>query len=454
MSPGDCCAPVEAGRAATSVTSNTKEKAMVRVRFAPSPTGFLHIGSARTAIFNWLYARHTGGKFLLRIEDTDLKRSETRFLDEILDDLRWLGLDWDEEPIFQSKRFDVYREKAEGLLAAGKAYKEGEAILFRVEPGRRIEVHDMVHGTISFQTDTIRDQVLVKSDGSPAYNFSCVVDDSHLGITHILRGDDHVSNTPKQILFYEALGLILPKFGHMPLILGQDGAKLSKRHSGVSVREYQAEGFLPEALANYLILLGWTPQDGREIMPLAEAVREFEITAMNDVQAKFDIQKLRWINSEYIMAAPGGKLLPLIKAQLRDAGLDISGRSDTYLSRVLELYRVRIKTLGEFPGMADFFFKDDYALEEEGRKHIEKEEGRASLEAFAARLEALDDFGHDAIEKACRELAEEKGVKPAVLIHPARVAVSGKTKGAGLFEMMEVLGKDVVLKRMRSVTHG
>ncbi len=286
---------------------------MVRVRFAPSPTGFLHIGSARTAIFNWLYARHTGGKFLLRIEDTDLKRSETRFLDEILDDLRWLGLDWDDEPIFQSKRFDVYKEKAEGLLAAGKAYKEGEAILFRVEPGRTIEVHDMVHGTISFQTDTIKDQVLVKSDGSPAYNFSCVVDDSHLGITHILRGDDHVSNTPKQILFYEALGLILPKFGHMPLILGRDGAKLSKRHGGVSVREYQAEGFLPEALANYLILLGWTPKDGREVMPLAEAVREFEITAMNDVQAKFDIQKLRWINSEYIMAAPGETLLPLIK---------------------------------------------------------------------------------------------------------------------------------------------
>ena len=427
---------------------------MVRVRFAPSPTGFLHIGSARTAIFNWLYARHTGGKFLLRIEDTDLKRSETRFLDEILDDLRWLGLDWDEEPIFQSKRFDVYREKAEGLLAAGKAFKDGKAILFRVEGGRTIEVHDTIHGTISFQTDTIRDQVLIKSDGSPAYNFSCVVDDSYLGITHILRGDDHLSNTPKQILLHEALGLTLPEFGHMPLILGQDGAKLSKRHGGVSVREYRAEGFLPQALANYLILLGWTPRDGREIMPLAEAVREFEIKAMNDVQAKFDIQKLRWINSEYIMAAPGQTLLPLIKAKLRDAGLDISGRSDAYISRVLELYRVRIKTIGEFPAMTDFFFKDDYALEDEARKLIEREEGRASLAAFAARLESLDDFGHSSIEGACRELAEEKGVKPAALIHPARVALSGKTKGAGLFEMMEVLGKEVVLKRMRRVTYG
>ena len=427
---------------------------MVRVRFAPSPTGFLHIGSARTAIFNWLYARHTGGQFLLRIEDTDLKRSETRFLEEILDDLRWLGLDWDEEPIFQSRRFDVYKEKAEGLLAAGKAYKEGEAILFRVEPGRTIEIHDMVHGTILFQTDTIKDQVLVKSDGSPAYNFSCVVDDSHLGVTHILRGDDHISNTPKQVLFYRALGLTPPEFGHMPLILGQDGAKLSKRHGGVSVLEYRAEGFLPQALANYLMLLGWMPKDGREIMTLAEAVREFEFTAMNDAQAKFDIQKLRWINSEYLMTAPGETLLPLIKEHLREAKFDISGKDDSYLSKVLELYRVRIKTLGEFPGMTDFFFKDDYTREEGGRKHIEKEEGRLFLEAFAARLETLENFDHDALEKACRELAEERGVKPAAIIHPARVAISGKTKGAGLFEMMEVLGKNVVLKRLRSMTHG
>jgi len=426
---------------------------MIRVRFAPSPTGFLHIGSARTAIFNWLFARHTGGKFLLRVEDTDLNRSDVRFLDEILDDLRWLGLDWDEEPLFQSRRFDVYREKAEGLVAAGRAYRDGEAVLFRVEPGRTIELKDMIHGVITFQTETIKDQVLIKSDGSPAYNFSCVVDDAHLGITHILRGDDHVSNTPKQILFYEALGLPIPEFGHMPLILGRDGAKLSKRHGGVSVREYRDEGFLPEALANYLILLGWMPKDGKEIMPQERAVREFEITSMNDVQAKFDLDKLRWINSEYICAAPDERLLPLVKDRLKAAGFDLSGRDDVYVAKVLGLYRVRIKTLAELPAMTDFFFRDDFAMEE-GRSQLERPGARESVGFFAARLEALAEFRHDALESTCRELAAEKGLKPADIIHPTRAAVSGRTKGAGLFEMMEVLGKETVVKRMRSAAHG
>ena len=426
---------------------------MIRVRFAPSPTGFLHIGSARTTIFNWLFARHSGGKFLLRVEDTDLNRSDVRFLDEILDDLRWLGLDWDEEPLFQSRRFDVYREKAEGLVAAGRAYRDGEAVLFRVEPGRTIELKDMIHGVITFQTETIKDQVLIKSDGSPAYNFSCVVDDAHLGITHILRGDDHVSNTPKQILFYEALGLPIPEFGHMPLILGRDGAKLSKRHGGVSVREYRDEGFLPEALANYLILLGWMPKDGKEIMPQERAVREFEITSMNDVQAKFDLDKLRWINSEYICAAPDERLLPLVKDRLKAAGFDLSGRDDVYVAKVLGLYRVRIKTLAELPAMTDFFFRDDFAMEE-GRSQLERPGARESVGFFAARLEALAEFRHDALESTCRELAAEKGLKPADIIHPTRAAVSGRTKGAGLFEMMEVLGKETVVKRMRSAAHG
>jgi glutamyl-tRNA synthetase len=426
----------------------------VKVRFAPSPTGYLHIGSARTAIFNWLFARHTGGKFLLRVEDTDLKRSDARFLDEILDDLRWLGLDWDEEPIFQSHRFAVYKEKAEALVAAGKAYRDGEAILFRVDPGRTIELRDMIHGLISFQTDAYKDQVLIKSDGSPAYNFSCVVDDAYLEITHILRGDDHVSNTPKQILFYEAMGLPVPEFGHMPLILGRDGAKLSKRHGGVSVREYRDGGFLPEALANYLILLGWMPKDEKEIMPLDRAVREFEIASMNDVQAKFDLDKLRWINGEYIMAAPDERLLPLVKERLKAAGFDLSGRDDVYIEKVLGLYRVRIKTLGELPAMTDLFFREDFAVEEEARTVLAKPGSRESVGLFADRLEALADFRQDNVESACRELAAEQGVKPAAFIHPARAAVSGKTKGAGLFEMMEVLGKATVIARMRRAVHG
>ena len=428
---------------------------MVRVRFAPSPTGFLHLGSARTAIFNWIHARHTGGRFLLRVEDTDLKRSEARFLDEILADLKWLGLDWDEEPIYQSRRFDVYRAKAADLVAAGLAYRDGDAVLFKVVPGRTIVYDDLVHGPISVASETLKDQVLIKSDGSPTYNFSCVVDDAHLGITDILRGDDHISNTPKQILLYEAFGLEPPRFGHMPLILGPDGSKLSKRHGGVSVEEYKREGFLPEALANYLVLLGWMPRDGREIMPLDEIVRRFEISEMNDVQAKFDLQKLRWLNAEYIMKAPDDRLLPLARARLEEAGLPAPAHAaaDAYLAKVLGLYKVRIKTLGELPAMTDFFFRDDFPLDDDGRRHLDAPESRAYLAVLADRLAGLGDFTHAAVEDVFRRFAEERGIKAGPIVHPARMAVSGKTKGAGLFEMMEVLGRERVVARLRRAAH-
>ena len=425
---------------------------MVKVRFAPSPTGFLHLGSARTAIFNWLYARHTGGKFLLRIEDTDKARSSKKFLDEILEDLKWMGIDWDEEPLHQSQRFDVYREKAEEILAKGKAYKEGEAIIFKVEKGCSIEVNDMIHGKITVNTDDIKDQVMIKSDGSPTYNFACVVDDTYMEITHILRGDDHISNTPKQILFYEALELTPPKFGHMPLILGQDGAKLSKRHGGVSVEEYKREGFLPEALANYLILLGWFPGEDREVLSMDEAVKLFDISDMSDVQAKFDIQKLRWLNGEYIMKKTTEELLPLIKNQLLTAGFDMSGVTDDYISKLVDLYKIRIKTLRELGDLADWFFKDDFAMDEEGkRKYLDKEENKDNIRIFADRLDGLEDFSHENIEKICRDIAEERELKAADIIHPTRLAISGKTRGAGLFEVMELLGKEKVIKRMRGI---
>jgi glutamyl-tRNA synthetase len=425
---------------------------MVKVRFAPSPTGFLHLGSARTALFNWLYARHTGGKFLLRIEDTDKVRSSKKFLDEILEDLKWMGIDWDDEPLHQSQRFDIYREKAEEILAKEKAYKEGEAIIFKVEKGRTIEVNDMVHGKIAVNTDDIKDQVMIKSDGSPTYNFACVVDDTYMEITHILRGDDHISNTPKQILFYEALELTPPKFGHMPLILGQDGAKLSKRHGGVSVEEYEREGFLPEALANYLILLGWFPGEDREILSMGEAVKLFDISDMSDVQAKFDIQKLRWLNGEYIMKKTTEELLPLIKDQLLTAGFDMSGVTDDYISKLVDLYKIRIKTLRELGDLADWFFKDDFTMDEEGkRKYLDKEENKDNIRIFADRLDGLEDFSHENIEKICRDIAEERELKAADIIHPTRLAISGKTRGAGLFEVMELLGKEKVIKRMRGI---
>jgi len=423
---------------------------MVRVRFAPSPTGFLHLGSARTALFNWLYARHTGGRFLLRVEDTDMARSDARFLDEILGDLRWLGLDWDGDPIFQSRRFALYREKAAALLAAGKAYKEGEAFIFRVEKGRTIEYLDRIHGRISVRTEDIKDQVLIKSDGSPSYNFACVVDDAELEITHILRGDDHISNTPKQILFYEALGLTPPEFGHMPLILGPDGAKLSKRHGGVSVEEYRAEGYLPEALVNHLILLGWYPGEEHEVLTLEEAVWLFDVAQMGDVQAKFDLQKLRHLNAEHIMKKNAADLLPLIKPHLQAAGVDLASFDDAFLTRLIDLYKIRIKTLREFAPKTDCFFRDDFAVEEDCRKkYLANPENAGNLRLLADRLAGLEDFSHLNIESAFRALAEERGLKPAGLIHPARLAVSGKSSGAGLFEMMELLGKARVIQRLR-----
>ena len=421
---------------------------MIKVRFAPSPTGYLHIGSARTALFNWLYAKRYGGKLILRIEDTDKARSEPRFLEEILADLKWLGINWDGEPIYQSKRFDVYREAAEKLVRSGRGYREGEAYIFKVEKGRSIEIDDMIHGKIVVNTNDIKDQVMIKSDASPAYNFCCVVDDAYLGITHIIRGDDHVSNTPKQILFYEALGLTPPRFGHMPLIMGQDGAKLSKRHGGTAVEEYKRDGYLPQALINYLLLLGWSPGGDREIISLDEAVKLFDIDKMKGVQAKFDLQKLTWMNGEYIARTPDAILAPLIKEQLALSGAVVP--QDHMLSKVISLYKVRIKKLSEFAAMTDHFFSDDYPVEEKGAaKYISNKEGKEILREFSARLEKLGDFTHSHIEEACRVMAEEKSLKPGGIIHPTRVAISGKTTGAGLFEMMEVLGRKKVIERMR-----
>ncbi|MBD3379050.1 MAG: glutamate--tRNA ligase [Candidatus Omnitrophica bacterium] len=423
---------------------------MTTVRFAPSPTGFLHLGSARTALVNWLFARKQGGKMLLRVEDTDKIRSKEEYLEEILEDLKWLGLDWDGELTYQSKRFAVYRQKAEQLLAGGKAYREGDAIIYKVENGRTIEIDDMIHGSIAFSTDEIKDQVMLKSDGSPAYNFCCVVDDAELGITHIIRGDDHISNTPKQVLFYEALGCNPPVFGHMPLMMGADGAKLSKRHGGVSVEEYRKEGFMPEAVVNYLMLLGWSPGDDREILSLSEAVKLFDIKDMSDVQSRFDIQKFTWINAEYIKATDTEQLARLIRSYCSENGMDISSMKEDEFLELVDLYKVRIKTLAEFYPLTESFFTDDFRVDEKGRKkYLDKEGNRENLKVFADRIEEMDDFGHEKIEQVCRDIAEERSLKAAQIIHPTRMAISGQTRGAGLFEMMEVLGKEKVLERMR-----
>jgi len=273
----------------------------MRVRFAPSPTGYLHIGGARTCLFNWLYARAKGGSFVLRIEDTDQARSKKEYLEEILFSLKWLGLDWDELH-YQSQRFDIYREVAKKLLDAGLAYKAEDgsgAVIFRM-PQKSLEIDDMIHGKITFDTGLIKDQVLIKSDQSPTYNFACVVDDAAMQITHIIRGDDHISNTPKQVVLYEALGYPLPKFAHIPMILGAGGGRMSKRAGATAISEYRAMGFLSGALVNYLMLLGWSPGNNQEIIALKDAVAKFDIQDANKTAATFDMNKLLWLNSQYI----------------------------------------------------------------------------------------------------------------------------------------------------------
>ena len=423
----------------------------VRLRFAPSPTGYLHLGSARTAIFNWLYARHTNGKLILRIEDTDKERSKKEFLDEILEDLKWLGVDWDEGPIFQSDRIAVYKEYAKKILDKNLAYKEGEAIIFKVEKSRRIKMKDIIHGEIVFNTDEIKDQVLIKSDGLPAYNFACVVDDYEMKITHVIRGDDHVSNTPKQILFYEALGIRPPHFAHMPLMMGKDGSKLSKRHGAVAVFEYKKSGFLPEALSNYLMLLGWTPGEAKEIITLEEAAKAFKVEDIGDVQARFDVDKLRWINSEYIKNKSTEELTQMLKS----ADKTIAGSDKAYLEKVVELYKTRFRTFDEFEELTKCFFTDDFPTDEKSQKklnkHLKDNETKKALSEFKDELQKLTDFDKEKVEKVCRRVAEKHKLKPAAVIHPTRVAISGKTAGAGLFEMMELLGKDKVTERLTKV---
>jgi len=424
----------------------------IRVRFAPSPTGYLHLGTARTALFNWLYVRRMGGKFILRIEDTDKIRSKQEYIDEIINDLQWLGIDWDEGPFPQSERQDKYRKAAEKILSKGLAFREGNAIIYKVEKGRVIEISDIVHGNIEFNTDEIKDQVLIKSDGSPAYNFACVVDDDYMGITHIIRGDDHISNTPKQILFYEALGIVPPIFAHMPLMMGKDGSKLSKRHGGVAVFEYKNEGFLPEALSNYLLLLGWTPRQGKEVFTLKDIIRDFDIKDINDTQAKFDIDRLRWLNSEHIMRKSAEELYDILEGRLTEAGYLEDSVEKAYVLRVIQLYKTRFKTLNDFVVLTRPFFKDDFPMDEKAvKKHLDPHESKEVLKKFADRLKILDVFTAAGIEGVCRKLAEELNLKAAKLIHPTRVSISGMTAGAGLFEMMDVLGKDRVVSRMEKV---
>ena len=419
---------------------------MVKVRFAPSPTGYLHIGGARTCLFNWLYARHCGGKFVLRIEDTDLQRSKKEYLDEILESIQWLGMDWD-EIYYQSQRFDIYRQYAQKLIEKGVAYQKEGAIFFKYE-FEKVEINDLIRGKITFTELPKTEEVIIKSDGSPTYNFSCCIDDALTGITHVIRGEDHISNTPKQILMYKALGIETPEFAHVSLILSPEGGRLSKRFGATSIREYKEEGFLAQALANYLMLLSWSPGDNREIITLTEAKEIFDMKRVNKTGAEFSLDKLNWVNAEYIKREDIKKFTKILGDYLKSKNFLPPGVSPEYLEKVVELFRERLTKLSDFLDRARFCFYDDYSYSDDTldilQRNLSKEIG-----VLIKKLSAMSDFNKETIEKEFRAAAENLGLKARDLVHPVRVALSGKKIGPGLFETMEILGKDKILKRLK-----
>lgn len=425
---------------------------MVKVRFAPSPTGNLHIGGARTALFNWLYARAKNGKFILRIEDTDKERSKKEFVDEILDSLEWLGFSWD-EVYYQSQRQELYLECARRLVKEGKAYTDtslgrGEAIIYKVLPGS-LKVRDLIRGEITFDTNVIKDQVLIKSDGTPTYNFACVVDDAEMKVSHVIRGDDHLSNTPKQVLIYDALGFSPPDFAHLPLIMGAEGGRLSKRTGATAISDYRNMGYLPGALVNYLLLLSWSPGDDREVIDINEAIKLFEIKDVNKTAAAFDLKKLSWINNHYIKNEDPQKLadriIPLLveKKYIPEKGFDRE-----YVLSIIKLFQERLPTLNDFALRADYFFLDEIDIEPQAKEKFLSRDFSKEFKLFLERLEQLKPFDAAHIEAAFRDLMEELNLQAKELIHPIRVALTGKTVGPGLFDLIYCLGKEKVKKRL------
>lgn len=468
-----------------------------RVRFAPSPTGYLHVGGARTALFNWLFARHTGGTLILRIEDTDFERSSEAMVEGILDGMRWLGLRWDEGPFYQSKRLELYKETAAKIVASGHAYPcfctkeeleqrrkeaaesgrplmydrrcrripheeadarvaagEPAAIRFAVPDEGSTSFEDAVFGTVEFANAEIEDFVLLRSDGIPTYHLSVVADDIDMRLTHIIRGADHISNPPKQVMQYRALGAALPVFAHVPLILGPDKTRLSKRHGATSVTAYKDMGIVPEAFRNFLSLLGWTPgglkdESGkdREVFSSEELINLFSLDGISKSNAVFDNDKLAWFNAEYIRALPVDELSRLLEPVLAAAGLQATPEK---LLAVTPLIRERIKTLNDAVGVADFFFVDELAPYDAADLIPQKGDAALVLRILGQTRKVLEqvEFASTAMEQALREAATELGVKAGPMFQPIRVAVSGRKNAPPLFESMEVLGRETCLKRI------
>jgi glutamyl-tRNA synthetase len=417
-----------------------------RLRFAPSPTGYLHVGGARTALFNWLYARRHGGTFILRIEDTDVERSQPEMVTGILDGLRWLGIDWDEgpevggphAPYFQSQRLDRYRAAAQQLLDSGQAFEDGGAIRFKVPPGKTAFT-DSVHGPIEFDNEHIESFVILRSDTHPTYHLSVVVDDIDMDVTHVVRGDDHISNTPKQVLLYQAFGKPAPSFAHVPLIMGADKQRLSKRHGATSVMEYEKQGYLPEAMFNFLALLGWGTGSNDELFTKDELVARFNLEGISGGNAVFNTEKLDWFNHQHLLRLSDQELI---------SRLNLEG-DPAWLSRVLALLRPRCKKLTEFPDQLRPFFVDPTEYDADGiKKHLSAPEARGHLQALRDAYAAAPDWTEAALEQCLRELAEARGTKAGTLIHGTRLAMTGRMVSPGLFEMLVLLGRDRVIGRL------
>ena len=421
---------------------------MIRVRFAPSPTGFLHIGGARTCLFNWLYARNLGGQFILRIEDTDVARSKKEYLDEILESIKWLGMDWD-EIYYQSQRFELYQQYAKKLVNQGKAYKKEGAIFFKYD-FKSIQIDDLIRGKIVFKEMPKDEEVIIKSDNSPTYNFCCCIDDALMNINCVLRGEDHISNTPKQILIYKALGFDIPKFAHLPLILSPSGGRLSKRFGATSIREYKELGYLPEAISNYLMLLGWSLGHNREIISLSEAKDIFDIKEINKAGAIFAIEKLNWVNSEYIKAKSLEEITNISRDYLKENGHLPEDISEEYLKKIIFLLKERVTKLSDLVAWTKPYFYDKINYSDDAENILVTDLSKEVL-FLIDRLEKIEVFSKENIEKAFRGVTDDLGIKAKVLIHPSRVALTGTRVGPGLFELMEVLSKGRVTKRLNDL---
>jgi len=439
-----------------------------RVRFAPSPTGYLHIGGARTALFNWLYARHTGGTFVLRIEDTDAARNTQEAVNVIIEGLRWLGLNWDEGPLtsdatgpsqgncgpyFQSQRKENYQRRVEALLSRGLAYQHEGAIKFKMQR-EPIVIPDLVIGDVvrklTDREEADPDFVIVRSDGQPVFHFVNVVDDLEMDITHVIRGEDHLSNTAKHIALFKAFGVEPPKYAHIPLILNGDGSKMSKRDRGASLDTYTKEGFLAEALNNYLCLLGWSPKDNREKLPMAEIVEKFDLPQIHRSNAKFDFEKLLWLQGEYCRELPNDRFYELSVHALAKAEIDTNKFPVAYVKAALDTCKGKIKTFSELPTYAGFYFRGEIAYDPEAARKSFVSENKPRLEKLRDAFAKVDPFNTANIEAALKATATELGVKAGVLVHPVRLAVTGNSSGPSLYHLLEVVGKEKALTRIES----